>query len=182
MSEKIQDKYSVLDLPINDYKGWIRGISRVAAIMEDSEKFVRKGEAQTTQYATRSGALQNEYLSSPTPSNLSPKGAVDHDGDVTMSGMKIDLHSLATLVARINVDNKAQKKTGESKSKPPAPWLTEKEIAELMEKRPCLRCKRSGHVARYCQTYGPPKRPTELHNIQDLLWDKEESKSNSGKE
>ena len=119
LSEKIQDKYSVLDLPINDYKGWIRGISRVAAIMEDSEKFVRKGEAQTTQYATRSGVLQNEYLSRSTPSNSSPQGAADHDRDATMSGMKIDLHSLAILVARINVDNKAQKKTGESKSKPP---------------------------------------------------------------
>ncbi|KAI1002145.1 hypothetical protein K3495_g6057, partial [Podosphaera aphanis] len=62
VSEKIREKFSVLDLPTEDYQSWVNIITRVTAVMENSEKFVKKGEAQTTQYATRSGMLVSEYL------------------------------------------------------------------------------------------------------------------------
>ncbi|POS86362.1 hypothetical protein EPUL_000567 [Erysiphe pulchra] len=62
LSEKIQNKYAALDLSINDYQRRLRVITWVAAIIEDSEKFIPKGEKQTTQFATRSGALQTSLV------------------------------------------------------------------------------------------------------------------------
>lgn len=74
---------------------------------------------------------------------------MDNDGDTIMGGMKIDLHSLATLVAQIKVEKDQTKSS--ANSKPSAPWLTEKEVDELCAKNLCLRCKRAGHMARFCK-------------------------------
>lgn len=81
-------------------------MTRVAALMEDNENFIRKGEAQTTQYASRSGALQSEYLSKHAPSTSPVNGRTDYEGDTIMGGMKIDIHSLASLVAKLNAVGK----------------------------------------------------------------------------
>ncbi|KAI0991444.1 hypothetical protein K3495_g16743, partial [Podosphaera aphanis] len=162
VSEKIRDKFSVLDLPTEDYQDWVNIITRVTAVMENSEKFVRKGEARTTQYATRSGMLVSEYLAGQAVNNESRPlhtNSVDHDGDTVMGGMKIDIHSLAALVAKMNLDEKNGRTDGRPKLKPAAPWRTEKEVSELREKGLCLRCKKKGHFSRTCRIFGPPKRP-----------------------
>ena len=51
--------------------------------------------------------------------------------------MKIDLKSLAALVADINVINENRNKGG-SKSKPAAPWWTEKEVGVLRSQKLCF--------------------------------------------
>ena len=184
LSEKIRDKYAVLDLPTDNYRKWVERITRVAAVMEDSENFVRKGEARTTQYASRSGALFNEYLTRPVgsqPADSPSSKTADSEGDITMSGMKIDLQSLATLVAEINVQGKRNGK-GSAKSKPPAPWLTENEVAEIRKKGLCLRCKRSGHLAKFCNIFGPPKKPAHLNNFQNQISLEDDLKLGLGKE
>ncbi|KAI0995605.1 hypothetical protein K3495_g12575 [Podosphaera aphanis] len=170
VSEKIRDKFSVLDLPTEDYQNWVNIITRVTAVMENSEKFVRKGEARTTQYATRSGMLVNEYLAGQVVNKESRPlhtNSVDHDGDTVMGGMKIVIHSIAALVAKMNLDEKNGRTDGQPKLKPAAPWRTEKEVSELHEKGLCLRCKKKGHFSRTCRIFGPPKRP-ELNHMNSL--------------
>ena len=150
--------------------------------MEDSEKFIKKGESQITQYASRSGALQNQYLNNSITTNSSTPETADYEGDIVMGGMKIDLHSLATLVAKVNIDSKGGSNSRDLKPKPPAAWLTETEVNELIKKKLCLRCKKGGHVARYCNRFGPAKRPMEANNVEYSLWGTQGSNSNSGKE
>ena len=164
MSENIREKYVVLDLPANDYQSWINIITRVSAVIEDSKNFICKGEAQTTQYASRSGALQSEYLAASSSPHV--HGNKDHDGDTTMGGMKIDLHSLVALVAQVNKNNRGDKNNWNKKSKPSAPWLSSEEVTELLEKKLCLMCKKTGHVARFCQKFGPPKRPEHINYVK----------------
>lgn len=183
LSNKIRDKYAVLNLPSNNFKEWTNIITRVAAVMEDDEYFIRKGEAQTTQYASRSGALQSEYLAGPfsKQTSSSASNTVDNEGDTIMGGMKIDLHSLATLLAQINVQ-KEQSKKGGFPSKPPAPWLTEQEVAELRKKNLCLRCKKSGHISRFCNKFGPPKRSPQISNLQNVCNFNDDLDSSLGKD
>ncbi|KAI0991005.1 hypothetical protein K3495_g17182, partial [Podosphaera aphanis] len=69
LSEKIQDKYSVLRLPVDDYREWVDSVTVTAAIMENSEKFRRRGEATVTQYVNRRGVMTSEYLAAATSSN-----------------------------------------------------------------------------------------------------------------
>ncbi|KHJ30111.1 hypothetical protein EV44_g4328 [Erysiphe necator] len=151
--------------------------------MEDTEGFIKRGEAQTTQYASRSGALQSEYLTGSTikqtPSG-STVSSMDNDGDTIMGGMKIDLHSLATLVAQIKVEKDQTKSS--ANSKPSAPWLTEKEVAELRAKNLCLRCKRAGHMARFCKKFGAPKRPPRMNIMEETRVYNCDASSESGKE
>ncbi|KHJ31294.1 putative eka-like protein [Erysiphe necator] len=45
LSNKVRYKYAVLNLPSNNFKEWTNIITRVAAMMEDDEYFIRKGEA-----------------------------------------------------------------------------------------------------------------------------------------
>lgn len=45
LSNKIGDKDAVLNLPSNNFKEWTNIITSVAAVMEDSKNFIRKGEA-----------------------------------------------------------------------------------------------------------------------------------------
>ncbi|KAI0991029.1 hypothetical protein K3495_g17158, partial [Podosphaera aphanis] len=90
--------------------------------------------------------------------------SVDHDGDTVMGGMNIDIQSLAALVAKLNIDEKKNGSSdGRPRSKPAAPWRTEKEVAELREKGLCLRCKKKGHFSRTCRIFGPPKRPEQFN-------------------
>ncbi|POS83801.1 hypothetical protein EPUL_004903 [Erysiphe pulchra] len=113
-NNKIRDKYTVLDLPISNYHGWVKIITRVAAIMEDTLKGLSKEVMQTAQYASRSGSLQSEYLPGlavkETPNSL-PSGSTDLDGDTVMSGMKIDVDNLTSLIARINGERYHAKST-----------------------------------------------------------------------
>ncbi|KAI0994649.1 hypothetical protein K3495_g13532 [Podosphaera aphanis] len=168
-SERLQDKYSVLDLPTDDYREWVKIMTRVAAIMEDRENFIRKDDSQVTQYVTRSGVMPKEYLSGtgtrqkhdqPTPTRT------DNKGDVIMSGMKFDLQALTTMVAKINLGNGEKRGPGGFGQKPAAPWRTEAEVRDLREKKLCLRCKKPGHQARFCRTFGPPKQPAQINSVE----------------
>ena len=97
-----------------------------------------------------------------------------------MGGMKIDLNALANMVA-----DKAKVKPSNGPrygSKPAAPWRSEVEVAELREKKLCLRCKKPGHQARFCRTYGPP-RPAQMNNSESLIhFVDDETVSGSGKD
>lgn len=158
MSEKIRGKLAILVLPRNNYQAWIERIAEVAAIMEDNEKFVKKGEAQTTQFPSRSRTLQSECLTTTVQNNLPNEpayGAIDQDGDTVVGGMKLDSNSLATLIARIGDRGSETNNEGGQRPKILAPWRTEKGVADLCERNLCLRCKNSSHIARYCRTFGP---------------------------
>lgn len=171
LREETRNKYAVLDLPTGNYRRWVEIITRVAAVREDSENFVRKGEAHTIQYASRSSALLSNYLKKPVenqPAALPPPRTADSEEDITMWGMKIDLQSLATIVAKLNVQGKEKVKGGAT-SKHSAQWLTEDEATEIRRKGLCLRCKRGGHLARFCNTFGLPKKPAHLINLQNQV-------------
>ncbi|KAI0995338.1 hypothetical protein K3495_g12844 [Podosphaera aphanis] len=47
-------------------------------------------------------------------------------------------------------------------SKPRAPWRSKTEFHRLMHRRRCIRCKKSGHIARFCPTHLAPLRPAGL--------------------
>ncbi|KAI1001452.1 hypothetical protein K3495_g6747 [Podosphaera aphanis] len=70
------------------------------------DNFARKGESRVTQITSRQYATQ--FKGTASTSTLSPVSQtpgprlVDHEGDVAMGGMKIDLHTLANIVAQVN--------------------------------------------------------------------------------
>ncbi|KAI1000132.1 hypothetical protein K3495_g8065 [Podosphaera aphanis] len=99
------DKLDVVDLPKNDYQGCVDEISRVATNMESRNNFIRKGEAQTTQFTERSGIHRNDFQPRAAMSNdLGLSSApLDHDGDIPMSGMKLDLQTLLNLISTMVV-------------------------------------------------------------------------------
>ncbi|POS83360.1 hypothetical protein EPUL_006405, partial [Erysiphe pulchra] len=74
--------------------------------MEDIEGFIKRGEAQSLiQYASRSSSLQSDYfpgLAVKETLNSILSGSTGLDGDPVMGGMKIDIDTLASLIARIN--------------------------------------------------------------------------------
>ena len=87
-----------------------------------------------------------------------------------MGGMKVDLKSLAQMVATLNINdqniqNKGEKRTG---PKPPAPWRTETEIADLRNRKLCLRCEKPGHFYRFCKVFGPPKVPNNSIGVNGI--------------
>lgn len=51
--------------------------------------------------------------------------------------------------------------------KPRAPWRSKKEFHMLMHKRLCIRCKRPGHIARYCRFYRPPLYPAHEEECEN---------------
>ncbi|POS82355.1 hypothetical protein EPUL_004572, partial [Erysiphe pulchra] len=81
-----------------------------------------------------------------SPASKSSALNVDSDGDVVMGGMKIDLQSIASLIACLNFSDKGKTKiTPKPGPKTPAPWRTEKELAYFRENRLCSRCEKPGH-------------------------------------
>ena len=150
-------------------------ITEVAAIIEDSDKFIQPGEARTTQFATRTGLLSNEYLTGKlpvqplvqTPMNKTPQ--LDYEGDTEMQGMRLELQNLTAMINKISVDGNGAKRKSQER-KPAAPWRTEAEVAMLRDKRVCLRCLKPGHFARYCEKFGPAIRPdqNQMDSILDL--------------
>ncbi|RKF65220.1 hypothetical protein OnM2_011013 [Erysiphe neolycopersici] len=60
--------------------------------MKDDENSIRKGEVQTIQYASRSGALQSENLTEPSSKQISSSASnvTYNDGDTIMGRMKND--------------------------------------------------------------------------------------------
>lgn len=182
-SNKIRDKSAVLNLPSNDFKEWTNIITRVAALMEDDEYFICKGKAQITQYASRSCALQSEYLAGPVSKqiSLSTSSTIDDEGDTIMREMKTDLQSLATLLAQINAQKDLSKK-GNFPSKPPAPWLIEQEVAEFRKKNLCLRCKKGGHISHFCNKFGLSKRSSQIVYLQNVCTFNDDLDSSLGKE
>ncbi|KAI0991830.1 hypothetical protein K3495_g16357, partial [Podosphaera aphanis] len=173
LSEKMLDKLDVVDLPKNDYQGCVDEIARVAANMESRNNFIRKGEAQTTQFTERSGINRNDLQPRTAMSNDSglSSAPLDHDGDIPMSGMKLDLQTLLNLISTMNVNDQVNKKKPERAPgpKPSAPWRSEKELADLRAQKLCTRCERTGHIYRYCKLFGPAKRPTQINNLDDKV-------------
>ena len=171
ISEKLSNKIDVLNLPRDDYQAWVDEVARVAANMESRANFFQKGEAQVTQDVNRDGiqrsVFQHDYVSAGVPSQ-STMSHTDHDGDVLMGGMKLDLRSLANMIANMNLnDQSAAKSIGKPKQKPPAPWRTEKELEYFRQNKLCSRCKKPGHFYRYCKEFGPAKKPTHIGNVID---------------
>ncbi|POS83352.1 hypothetical protein EPUL_005054, partial [Erysiphe pulchra] len=140
---KLSEKTDVLELPNDDYQEWIDKIAEVAANMESRENFGRKGESRLTQYVNRSGIQLNDFQLTSNPTVAASKSSalnVDSDGDVVMGGMKIDLQSIASLIACLNFSDKGKTKiTPKPGPKTPAPWRTEKELAYFRENRLCSR-------------------------------------------
>ncbi|POS81656.1 hypothetical protein EPUL_006751, partial [Erysiphe pulchra] len=141
VSEKIREKFPVLGLPRHDYTKWVTKITEVAAIMEDSDRFIRPAEAKTTQFASRNGLLSSEYLAGQpenqriTENSTSSAPQLDYEGDTTMQGMKLELQRLANVINKISVDGSGSKrKNNNNEKKPSAPWRTESEVAILREK------------------------------------------------
>ncbi|KAI1000545.1 hypothetical protein K3495_g7651 [Podosphaera aphanis] len=68
--------------------------------------FIRKGESKVTQFTSRQNITQlSETMPIPTCSaalQTSGSSSVDHEGDVAMEGIEIDLHALAAMVAQVN--------------------------------------------------------------------------------
>ncbi len=94
--------------------------------------------------------------------------------------MKFDLNALATLVVKANASSAGKPGKG---PKIAAPWRTVSEVAELREKKLSLRCKKPGHQSRFCQLYGPPRRPTQVNNLQNAFSAiMDDSASDSGKD
>ncbi|POS82392.1 hypothetical protein EPUL_005901 [Erysiphe pulchra] len=113
LSDKLYEKTDVLELPNDDYQEWIDKIAKVAAKMESRGSFVRKGESRLTQYVNRSGIQSNDFqlTSNPTVAALKSSALnIDSDGDVVMGGMKIDLQSIASLIASLNFSDKGNTK------------------------------------------------------------------------
>ena len=91
---------------------------------------------------------------------------MDHEGDIVMGGMKIDLNELAVLITSLNTKPNGKRNGSKTpEPKPPAPWRSEKECSNLREKDVCLRCEKPGHISQFCRKFGPPKRPTEINNM-----------------
>ncbi|KAI0993794.1 hypothetical protein K3495_g14390 [Podosphaera aphanis] len=82
--------------------------------MERREKFVWKGESQMTQNVNRSGVRSSNYdqnfalKSESRASNPDPTDPTDHEGDVVMGSMKLDLQSLASMIAALEVENQGK--------------------------------------------------------------------------
>ncbi|KAI0998655.1 hypothetical protein K3495_g9545 [Podosphaera aphanis] len=164
LSEKMVDKLDVVDLPKNGHEGCVDEIARVATNIESRNIFIRKGEAQITQFTARSGIHRNDFQPRTAMSNDSglSSAPLDHDGDIPMSGMKIDLQTLLNLISTMNVNDQANKKKPKRGPgpKPSAPWRSEKGLVDLRVQKQCIRWERPGHIYRYCKLFGPAKRPT----------------------
>ncbi|KAI1005388.1 hypothetical protein K3495_g2829 [Podosphaera aphanis] len=137
--------------------------------MENSEKFRQRGEATVMQYVNRRGVMKSKYLAAATSSNYqasSPPPTTNFEGDISMGGMKFDLNALATLVAKANASSAGKPGKG---PKIAAPWRTVSEVAELREKKLCLRCKKTWVSVAILPGLWPSSSPTQVNNLQNTF-------------
>ncbi|KAI1006820.1 hypothetical protein K3495_g1399 [Podosphaera aphanis] len=162
ISEKLLDKIDVLKLPKDNYHDWVEAVAEVASNMEKRGYFVGNNESQVTQYTTRSRVAQcNDTSSGSSPPDKSqpilPESLIDHDGDVTMGGMKIDVNQLSAFIASLNSKGKGKVngKIRNAEPKPSAPWRSDEEVQILHEKKVCIRCEKSGHIKILPKVWSP---------------------------
>ncbi|POS82466.1 hypothetical protein EPUL_005580 [Erysiphe pulchra] len=169
ISEKLSDKIEVFNLPRNDYKAWVDEVARVAANLESRSNFFQRGETQVTQYVNRGGVQRNDFEQNHSSVGMPPESSrsnLDSEGDVVMGGMKLDLRSLACMIANMNLKEQNNAKDEEkTKKKPSAPWRTEEELEYFRKNKLCSRCERPGHFYRYCKIFGPAKRPLQIGSV-----------------
>ena len=91
-------------------------------------------------------ALPNPESDRGTPvrSALEPaKTQLVAEGDTTMSGLNgISMSTLTTIINAISQQSQTQPRI--DKVKPPAPWRTQQEFAELRREGKCTRCAKKG--------------------------------------
>lgn len=170
LSEKLSDKIDCLKLSKNDYPTWVNDVAEVASNIEIRDNFFRRGESRVTQHRNPNVLQTVKPMLETSVSQSSPPQksvSVDQDGDVVMGGMNIDINALANIVAALTTKNNAKGKNS-SWQKTPAPWRTEEEVANLRKRNLCLRCEKPGHISRFCKSFGPPKKPTQIFEIQNL--------------
>ncbi|KAI0992105.1 hypothetical protein K3495_g16081, partial [Podosphaera aphanis] len=145
-----------------NYSLWISEVKEVADKLEALPDYRPKGSIKTS---TRLGP--------PKSGSALSKGeepAKDLDGDVVMKDVDSILAALANFNRRSNPrPSKGSRQLESNPSpKPPAPWRPKKEFEQLVEKKLCVRCTRSGHIGRDCRKFSRAKRPVSEVNAADM--------------
>ncbi|KAI1002160.1 hypothetical protein K3495_g6044 [Podosphaera aphanis] len=160
-----------------NYSLWISEVKEVADELEALPDYRPKGLIKTS---TRLGP--------PKSGSALSKGeepAKDLDGDVLMKDVDSILTALANFNRRSNPRPSKGSRQLESNpsSKPPAPWRPKKEFEQLVEKRLCVCCTRSGYIGRDCRKFSRAKRSVSEVNAADMRQRaEEEESSDSGNE
>ncbi|RKF64086.1 hypothetical protein OnM2_021105 [Erysiphe neolycopersici] len=148
-----------LDMPpLEDYDAWVRKVTKVALDLEGLNDYRPVNAKYTT---TNIGSPKG--ISTP----VEKKVRLDADGDVIMGENNALLSAIKSLVLNrdegiigsLGKPNKGKQKENASAERPRAEWLTKKEFEKLVRKGLCTRCKKPGHITRFCKLFAPPVRP-----------------------
>jgi hypothetical protein len=163
INEKLSDKLISVELPDDGYARWVTKVRGVAGRLQNHSNY-KKGTGSETWYIKARGS--SAFPSSSAGGSSSKCAATsetaapvtDADGDVKM----VDVSTLTSIISALkglNKDKKSRGKDSPSGGKPRAKWLSQEEMEVLKEARKCFRCRKKGHLSRYCPDFRPAKAP-----------------------
>ncbi|KHJ32122.1 hypothetical protein EV44_g4978 [Erysiphe necator] len=174
MLAQAKDYLISVKFPKDNYTSYVNEVKSVAGKLEAKENYVPKYGAKYTEtwFITRAGTISHNQESNNRISQKTSQKAfqdpvlteLDADGDTPMS--EINGVNLSTLTAIINaIKSQNQCESNKGKTKPPAPWRSPDEFAELRAAGKCTRCARKGHYFKICPSFTWAKRPTNVNAI-----------------
>ena len=154
----------------DNYSLFVKQVKSIAGKLEAKDDYVpRHGPKYTkTWFIDRVGNVLHNSESDrgkTVRSALEPaQTQLDADGDTTMSGINgISMSTLTTIINAISQQSQSQPPT--DKVKPPAPWRTQQEFAELRREGKCTRCAKKGHFFKKCPSFTWAKRPSGINAV-----------------
>lgn len=142
--------------PFDNYSAWVTEVGEVAGKLEALPNYRPKGAKYTKTWYTSDTPISTLQFSASESSNR------DSDGDTIMGGTNTMLASIQTKLNQVEarqakfeqqLSRPTANTTGNTSTKPRAPWRPKAEYIKLLQEGRCTRCTKNGHLSPDCPSF-----------------------------